>query len=132
MISTRLMLNNVEYIVRAKNKAELNKAVDFLYSCNEINMAELEASKDEELIIQLTNLANTLAESNQEVVEEPKESKFQERLAEEKAKLAEEPKPVLSKKAAPKAKPAPKQTPKRSTPPKDTKNVNLGGMGKPE
>lgn len=46
MISTRLMLNNVEYIVRAKNKAELDKAVQFLYNCDEPEMALLESQLD--------------------------------------------------------------------------------------
>jgi len=51
MISKKLQLNNVEYIVRANNKQELDKAVQFLYECNEPEMAQLETPMEVQLEI---------------------------------------------------------------------------------
>ena len=109
MISTKLMLNNVEYIVRARNKAELDKAVQFLYNCDEPQMAELEAG-----------LQSRLGDLEEAIEAEPAI-----------ATVVTEP----VKPAAPKAPNAPKRSnaPKAPKAPKvDNKTVNLGGMGKSE
>lgn len=103
MISQKHLINNVEYIVRARNKAELDKAVQFLYECNEYEMAQLE----EELNINFDKLlVERLGDPTEEVQAEPAIET-----------PVEEPKPVAK--------------PKRTvTPKKDNKTVDLGKIGK--
>lgn len=109
MISTKLNINQVEYIVRAKNKAELDKAVQFLYECQEHKMAQLEEGLNKAFDQLLTDI-----DEGKVVLTEP--------IADEEV-MPEPPKPTTPPK--PKAKPAAKKPT-----PKDTKTVNLGGMGK--
>ena len=109
MISTKLNINDVEYIVRAKNKAELDKAVEFLYDCHEHKMAILESKLNQELD---NILVSRLGEPEEPITAEP---------AIETLELRSEPK-----------KPAPK-TPRAKTPTaqrKDNKTVDLGKIGK--
>lgn len=125
MISQKLNINQVEYIVRAKNKAELDKAVQFLYECNEHQMAQLEEglNKDFDQLLQDVEEGKVILPSR---VEAP-EQEVQAEPATEKAV-----KPVAPKRSnAPKAPNVPK-TPRAKTPTaqKDNKTVNLGGMGK--
>lgn len=106
MISQKHIINEVEYIVRAKNKASLDKAVEFLYQCNEYEMAQLE----EELNIDFDKLlVERLGDPTEEVKEEP---------AIETPVEEAKPKPVRKK--------GPNYIKK------DSKTVNLGGMGKSE
>jgi hypothetical protein len=117
MISQKLNINQVEYIVRAKNKAELDKAVQFLYECNEHQMAQLEEglNKDFDQLLQDVEAGKVVLESRIEGEEEVKAEPAIEKVV----------KPV-----APKRSNAPK-TPKAPSAPKgDNKTVNLGGMGK--
>lgn len=104
MISQKHTINNVEYIVRARTKTELDKAVKFLYDCSEYEMAQLE----EELNVDLDKLlVSRLGEPTEEIQSEPAIEK-----------------PVV--------KPAPK-TPRAKTPTaqkKDSKTVDLGRIGK--
>ena len=109
MISTKLNINEVEYIVRAKNKSELDKAVEFLYDCHEHKMAILESKLNQELD---NILVSRLGEPEEPITAEP---------AIETLELRSEPK-----------KPAPK-TPRAKTPTaqrKDNKTVDLGKIGK--
>lgn len=109
MISQKHTLNNVEYIVRARNKAELEKAVEFLYDCHEHSMAILESKLNQELD---NILVSQFGEPEEPITAEP---------AIETLELRSEPK-----------KPAPK-TPRAKTPSvqkKDNKTVDLGKIGK--
>jgi hypothetical protein len=108
MISKKLMLNNVEYIVRARNKSELDKAVQFLYNCDEPEMAQLESR------VMAPEMEVPAEPAIETVVTEPV-------------------KPQAPKRSnAPKAPNAPKRSNAPKAPKKDNKTVNLGGMGKSE
>ena len=119
MISTKLNINSVEYIVRARNKSELDKAVQFLYECNEHQMAELEEGLNKKFDQLLQDV-----EDGKVVLPSRVDAPEQEVQAE----------PAIAKPVAPKRSNAPK-TPRAKTPTaqkKDNKTVNLGGMGKSE
>lgn len=135
MISAKHIINNVEYIVRAKNKTELNKAVEFLYACNEYQMAQLEEglNKDFDQLLQDIDEGKVVLPSR---VDAPEEEVAPVEQMPHLASLAGpiETNKKIETKPTNTTKPAPK-TPRAKTPTaqkKDNKTVNLGGMGKSE
>lgn len=120
MISTKLNINNVEYIVRAKNKSELDKAVEFLYDCHEHKMAVLESKLSQELD---NVLVSRLGEPEEPIAAEP--------AIETPVEL---PKIVQStEKQTPPLKKSPaksKNAGKTMAKPVDNKSVDLGKIGK--
>lgn len=124
MISRKLTIDSVEYIVRAKTLAQLDQACQQLENCKEVEGLEEELNREFDQLLSRIEDGELIIPSQPaiEITAEIKsESKFQERLAEEKAKLTKKP-------STPKPKPAPKTPTKRQ--PTDNKTVNLGGMGK--
>lgn len=109
MISTKLNINEVEYIVRAKNKAELDKAVEFLYDCHEHKMAILESKLNQELD---NVLVSRLGEPEEPITAEPAIET-----------------PVEMPKPAPVKKTPVKKAPVKAKP-VDNKTVDLGKIGK--
>lgn len=124
MISAKHIINNVEYIVRARNKSELDKAVQFLYECSEWEMAQLEQqlNKDFDQVLQDIDegklvLPSRVDAPEQEVQAEPALPKV--------VQSTEKQTPPL-KKAPAKSKTAGKTMAK----PVDNKTVDLGKIGK--
>lgn len=115
MISAKHTINNVEYIVRARNKAELDKAVQFLYECSEFEMAQLEETlnKNFDQLLQDIDEGKVVLPSRVDAPE-------QEVKAE----------PAIEKPVAPKRSNAPKAPKAPSAPKKDNKTVDLGKIGK--
>ena len=124
MISAKHIINNVEYIVRAKNKTELNKAVEFLYSCNEHQMALLEEglNRDFDQLLQDVEEGKVVLPSR---VDAPEEEVKAEPAMPHLASLAGpiETKPKVETKNTKPTKPT-------NTPKKDNKTVDLGKIGK--
>ena len=129
MISQKHTINNVEYIVRARTKTELDKAVKFLYDCNEYEMAQLE----EELNVALDKLLVERLGEPQDVTEErffagTKDAKPAIETPVEMPKMStstEKQTPPLKKSPA-KSKTAGQTSAKRV----DNKTVDLGRIGK--
>ena len=110
MISAKHTINNVEYIVRARNKSELDKAVQFLYECSEFEMAQLEATLNK-------NFDQLLQDIDEGKVVLPSRVDAPEQV-------------VQAEPAAPKRSNAPKAPKAPSAPKKDNKTVDLGKIGK--
>ena len=120
MISTKLNINDVEYIVRAKNKAELDKAVEFLYDCHEHKMAILESKLSQELD---NILVSRLGEPDEPITAEPA---IETPVEMPKISVSTDKQTPPLKKAPAKSKTAGQTSAKRV----DNKTVDLGKIGK--